>query len=84
MVLGLAAGIALPMIWKATGADKILEREIKKGAKQLGFKKGGMVRHTGKAIVHKGEFVLTKAQTDKLKKMAKAAKTKPKPKKSKK
>lgn len=32
------------------------------------YKKGGMVKKTGPAIVHKGEYVLTKAKTDALKK----------------
>lgn len=30
------------------------------GAKTLGFKKGGKVKRTGKALVHKGEFILPK------------------------
>lgn len=30
------------------------------GAKTLGFKKGGKVKRNGKALVHKGEFVLPK------------------------
>lgn len=30
------------------------------GAKALGFKKGGKVKRTGKALVHKGEFILPK------------------------
>lgn len=39
------------------------------------FKKGGMVKKTGPAIVHKGEKVLTKAQQNKMKKnkLSKAA-----------
>jgi hypothetical protein len=34
-----------------------------------GFKKGGVVRRTGKALVHKGEVVLSVAQRKALKKM---------------
>ena len=91
MVLGLAAGIAAPLILRATGLDKKIEkgirdtpRNIANVKKQLGFKKGGMVHHTGMAKLHQGEFVLTKAQVDKMKKVAKKVKAKPKPKKSKK
>ena len=42
--------------------------------KQLGFKHGGMVKKTGKALVHKGEFVISKKDVDKLKKAAKEVK----------
>jgi len=34
-----------------------------------GFKKGGVVKRTGKAIVHKGELVLSVAQRRALKKL---------------
>ena len=90
MVLGLAAGIGIPMLLKATGLDKQIESGLKSGVKatrkQLGFKKGGYVRKTGKALVHKGEYVIPKHQVDKMKKAAKIKappKSKPKAKKKK-
>ena len=35
----------------------------------LGFKKGGKVKETGKALVHKGEVVLPKELVNRLKKL---------------
>ena len=85
MVLGLAAGIGIPLLLKATGLDKEIEKGIQSGVKstrkQLGFKKGGLVQHTGKALVHKGEYVIPKHQVDKMKaKIKNPPKPKPKPK----
>lgn len=81
----LALGVGLPLLLKATGADKAImkgirdtPRNIQKVGKSMGFKKGGMVHHTGMAKVHKGEYVLTKAQVDKMKRKAKTIKAKPK------
>lgn len=84
MVLGLLAGVGLPLLLKATGADKEIEKGLRTATKStrraLGFKKGGLVKHTGKALVHKGEYVLPKSTVDKLKKEAKKNRTvKPRP-----
>lgn len=72
---GLALSLGLPMLLRASGLDKKIESGLKSGVKatrkQLGFKKGGLVRHTGKALVHKGEYVIPKHQVDKMKKAAK-------------
>ena len=91
MVLGLLAGVGLPLLLKATGADKEIEKGLRTATKStkkaLGFKKGGLVQHTGKALVHKGEYVLPKATVDKLRAEAKRTakpKAKPKPKPAKK
>lgn len=81
----LALGVGLPLLLKATGADKAIikgirdtPRNLAKAKKQLGFKHGGMVHHTGMAKVHKGEYVIPKKEVDKMKKMAKKMKAKPK------
>ena len=86
MVLGLAAGIGLPLLLKATGADKEiikgirslkkphLVKQLKKSAKDIGFKHGGIVPKTGRVKVHKGEFILNKKQVDKIAKAAKITK----------
>ena len=83
----LALGVGLPLMLKATGADKAIikgirdtPKNIAKARKQVGFKKGGMVHHTGMAKVHKGEYVIPKAQVDKMKKVAKQLKKTTKPK----
>ncbi len=82
---GVILGSTIPLLLKATGADKAIikgirdtPRNIQKVGKAMGFKKGGMVHHTGMAKVHKGEYVLTKAQVDKMKRKAKTIKAKPK------
>lgn len=80
MVLGLLAGVAAPIVLRATGLDKKLEKGIKDTKKQLGFKHGGMVKKTGKALVHKGEFVIPAKDVKKIKKLVKQHKAKPKPK----
>jgi hypothetical protein len=81
----LALGVGLPLLLKATGADKKIiqgirdtPRNLAKAKKQLGFKHGGMVTKTGKHLVHKGEYVIPKKEVDKMKKMAKQMKAKPK------
>lgn len=80
MVLGLLAGVATPMILRATGLDKKIEKGIKDTTKQLGFKHGGMVKKTGKHLVHKGEFVIPAKDVKKIKKLVKQQKAKAKPK----
>lgn len=50
--------------------DSILGKKKEKGKDiteevGYGYKKGGMVKKTGKALVHKGERVLTKKQAKK-------------------
>ncbi len=84
MVLGLLAGVGLPLLLKATGADKEIEKGLRTAGRStkraLGSKKGGLVKHTGKALVHKGEYVLPKSTVDKLKKEARKNRTvKPRP-----
>lgn len=84
----LAAGLLAPIVLRATGLDKKIEegiRNLPKGARTAGkalnikgFKHGGMVKKTGKALVHKGEFVISKKDVDKLKKAVKTVKPKPK------
>ena len=58
MVLGLLAGVTAPLILKVTGLDTKIVKGIHDTKKQLGFKYGGIVKKTGKALVHKGEFVI--------------------------
>jgi len=87
MVLGLLAGVATPLVLKATGLDKKIvkgiqdtPRELKKVGKAMGFKHGGMVKKTGKHLVHKGEFVIPAKDVKKIQKMVKQQKAKAKPK----
>ena len=59
-------------------ADKIDKRnkatkEAADSADGVGYKKGGMVKKTQKAKVHKGELVLTTKQVGKMKKALKTA-----------
>ncbi len=84
---GVALGVGLPLLLKATGADKAIidtirktPRAVNRVKKEMGFKKGGMVHHTGMAKVHKGEYVIPKAQVDKMKRVAKKMKKVTKPK----
>ena len=81
----LAAGIGIPLLLRATKLDsKIIDtirktpRAVNRVKKEMGFKKGGLVHHTGSAKVHKGEYVLTKAQVDKMMRVAKKIKPKSK------
>ena len=88
MVVGLLAGIAAPLILKATGADKQIIKGVrslkkphvvkllKKSAKDIGFKHGGIVPKNMSVKVHKGEYVLNKKQVDKIMKAAKKSKSK--------
>tara|TARA_R110002153_G_scaffold50861_3_gene142967 strand:- start:2646 stop:2915 length:270 start_codon:yes stop_codon:yes gene_type:complete len=88
MVLGLAAGIGLPLLLKATGADKEIikgirslkkphvVKQLKRSAKDIGFKHGGIVPKNMSVKVHKGEYVLNKKQVDKIMKAAKKSKSK--------
>ena len=88
MVVGLLAGIAAPLILKSTGLDtKIVKgirslkkphvvKLLKKSAKDIGLKKGGVVPKTGKILVHKGEYVLNKKEVNKIMKAAKKTKSK--------
>ena len=76
MVLGLLAGVATPLILKATGLDTKIVKGIRDTKKQLGFKHGGMVKKTGKALVHKGEFVVNAKDVKKIQKMVKQHKAK--------
>ena len=78
MVLGLLAGISAPIILKATGLDKKLEKGIKDTGKKLGFKKGGHVGKTRKVLVHKGEYIIPAKDVKKIKKVVKQMKAKPK------
>lgn len=48
-------------------------KEAADAADGKGYKKGGMVKKTGKALVHKGEAVLTTKQVSKMKKALKTA-----------
>tara|TARA_R100000951_G_scaffold116712_1_gene130019 strand:+ start:1782 stop:2057 length:276 start_codon:yes stop_codon:yes gene_type:complete len=80
----LAAGLLAPIVLRATGLDKKIEEGIRRMPsdvrlvkKQLGFKHGGLVKKTGKALVHKGEFVISKKDVDKLKKAVKKRTVKP-------
>ena len=81
----LLAGVGLPLLLRATNADRAIIDTIRKTPKavnrvkkEMGFKKGGLVHHTGSAKVHKGEYVLTKAQVDKMMRVAKKIKPKSK------
>ena len=83
----LALGVGLPLLLKATGGDQAIIDTIRKtpGAvnrvkKEMGFKRGGLVPRTGMAKVHKGEYVIPKAQVDKMKRVAKKMKKVTKPK----
>lgn len=78
MVLGLLAGVGAPILLRATGLDKKLEKGIRDTGKAMGFKHGGMVKKTGKALVHKGEYVIPAKDVKKIKKIAKQMKAKPK------
>ena len=80
MVLGLLAGVATPMILRATGLDKKIEKGIRDTGKQLGFKKGGHVGRTRQVLVHKGEYIIPAKDVKKIKKLVKQHKAKPKPK----
>lgn len=83
----LAAGIGIPLLLKATKLDsQIIDtirktpRAVNRVKKEIGFKKGGLVKKTEKALVHKGEYVIPKAQVDKMMRVAKKMKKLTKPK----
>ena len=67
-----------PVIAMPEGSAKAIEnrnkamKEAADSADGVGYKKGGMVKKTQKAKVHKGELVLTTKQVGKMKKAMKS------------